>query len=408
MVATKTIKVTTGDGGSFDAYLAIPNAGHGPGLVILQEIFGVNETLRDVVRHFAEQGYVTVAPDLFWRLEPNVSLGYSESDVQKAFGLYQRFDTALAIQDIVATGRALAAQPECRGEIGVLGFCLGGTLAVLAAAEPVFRASVAYYPVGLQDMPTLPKVQCPTVIHFGGQDHLCPPEATAKIQAGFSANPHVKTYVYPNAGHAFFNKDRPEYNKSASGISLTRSLAVLRGELGPDYDLSALWDQHTMHEFVSRNAADTIETMVDEPYVNHVPTLTGGVGKKELYHFYKNYFVDVNDESLTFTPVSRTVGVDRVVDELVVSFRHTKMMDYLLPGVPPTGKDVKFAMVSIVSFRGDKIYHEHIYWDHASLLAQVGLLDPAKLPISGAEQADKVLDPASVPSNAMMTTWKAP
>jgi carboxymethylenebutenolidase len=163
-----------------------------------------------------------------------------------------------------------------------------------------------------------------------------------------------------------------------------------------------------MQEFLSRSADGTIATMVDEPYVNHVPTLTGGVGKKELHHFYKNYFVDINDETLTFTPVSRTVGVDRVVDEMVIEFRHNRMIDYLLPGVAPTGRDVRLPMVAIVSFRGNQIFHEHIYWDHASLLAQVGLLDTESLPVSGAEQADKVLDKSSVPSNEMMTTWQAP
>jgi carboxymethylenebutenolidase len=163
-----------------------------------------------------------------------------------------------------------------------------------------------------------------------------------------------------------------------------------------------------MQEFLFRSADGTIATMVDEPYVNHVPTLTGGVGKKELHHFYKNYFVDINDETLTFTLVSRTVGVDRVVDEMVIEFRHNRMIDYLLPGVAPTGCDVRLPMVAIVSFRGNRIFHEHIYWDHASLLAQVGLLDTVSLPVSGAEQADKVLDKTSVPSNEMMTTWQAP
>lgn len=408
MVDTRTITVKAADGGSFDAFVAVPHAGHGPGLIVLQEIFGVNHSLQEVTRHFAEQGYLAVAPDLFWRLERNVNLGYSESDVEKAFGLFQRFDAPLAAQDIVAVAHALKERAECSGDVGVLGFCMGGMLAILAAAQSAIRAAVAYYPVGLQDLTELPAVQCPTVIHLGGQDHLCPPDATARIQQGYASDPAVKTYVYPGADHAFFNKDRPEYNRSASGISLTRSLAVLRKALGPDYDLSDLWDRHTLHEFVTRNAADTIATMVDEPYVNHVPTLTGGIGKKELYHFYKHYFVNVNDENLSFIPVSRTVGVDRVVDEMVIVFRHDSMMDYLLPGIPPTGRDVRLPMVAVVSFRGDKIYHEHIYWDHASLLAQVGLLDPGHLPVAGVEQADKVLDETSVPSNAMMTTWSLP
>jgi carboxymethylenebutenolidase len=408
MLKTKNIAIPASDGGSFSAFLAIPEAGSGPGLVILQEIFGVNESLKAVARHFAEEGYTVLVPDLFWRLEPGVNLGYSAPEIQKAVDLYKRFDSALAVEDIMTTADAMIELKECSGGIAVLGFCLGGTLAVLAAADARINAAVAYYPVGVQDMQETPDISCPTVMHFGAEDPMCPPEAIERIQSRYVGNPLVKSYVYPGAGHAFFNRDRPEYRRSAGGISLTRTLELFRKAVGPDYDLSALWDRHTMHEFLSRSADQTIATMVEEPYVNHVPTLTGGIGRRELHHFYKNYFVDVNDESLTITPVSRTVGVDRLVDEMVISFRHVRMMDYLLPGVPPTGRDVKLPMVAVVSFRGNRIFHEHIYWDHASLLAQVGLLDKDVLPISGAEQAEKVLNETSVPSNGMMTTWEAP
>jgi carboxymethylenebutenolidase len=402
------LEISAPGGGAFNAYLAIPECGAGPGLVVLQEIFGVNDSIKAVARHFAEEGYTVLAPDLFWRLEPGISLGYSETEMQKAVDLYRRFNTSLAVEDIMTTADTLVGLEECSGGVGVLGFCLGGTLAVSAAVDSRINAAVAYYPVGLQDMNKLPAVTGPTVIHFGAQDPMCPPEARERIQDQYADNPFVKCYVYPEAGHAFYNGDRAEYSGSASGMSLTRTLELLRKSLGPRYDLSELWDQHTMQEFLFRSADGTIATMVDEPYVNHVPTLTGGVGKKELHHFYKNYFVDINDETLTFTLVSRTVGVDRVVDEMVIEFRHNRMIDYLLPGVAPTGCDVRLPMVAIVSFRGNRIFHEHIYWDHASLLAQVGLLDTVSLPVSGAEQADKVLDKTSVPSNEMMTTWQAP
>lgn len=409
MIKTDTAQVAAHDGGAFEAYLALPEQGRGPGLVLLQEIFGVNDTLESVARRFAEEGYVVLVPDLFWRLERNVRLGYGHDDMGKALSLYQRFDQSLAVRDVLAAATALRKRPECTGPVGAMGFCLGGTLALLAAAEPGIDATVAYYPVGVQHLPDLPaKLQCPTTIHFGERDSLCPPEQLQILQARFAANPLVKTFIYPGAPHAFYNHDRPEYDRIAASLSHTRTLELLRGELGPQYDLAALWDKHLMCEFAARNADDTLATMVDEPYVNHVPTMTGGIGRRELRHFYQHYFVHVHDENMRMIPVSRTVGVNRVVDEMVACFRHDRLIDYLLPGVPPTGRDVKLPMVAIASFRGERLYHEHLYWDHATLLAQIGMLDTRNLPVTGAEQADKVLDETSSPSNALMSTWRPP
>jgi carboxymethylenebutenolidase len=186
----------------------------------------------------------------------------------------------------------------------------------------------------------------------------------------------------------------------------TRTIALLRRVLGPQYDLSALWEAHRACEFVTRDADATMRTMVDEPYVNHIPTLTGGYGHDDLYRFYKYHFIPTSPKDIRSIPISRTVGADRVVNEVLISFTHDCEVEWMLPGVAPTGKRVEVALVGIITFRGDKLMHEHIYWDQAAVLVQLGLLDPAGRPGAGADSARKVLDP-SLPSNRLMKNWKA-
>ena len=162
-----------------------------------------------------------------------------------------------------------------------------------------------------------------------------------------------------------------------------------------------LWKKHLDFEFATRDAEATLTTMVEDAYVNHVPVLTGGVGKKELREFYAHHFIPHMPPDTNITLVSRTVGEDRIVDEMVFTFTHTIAMDWMLPGVVPTGKRVEIPIVVIVNFRDGKLAHEHIYWDQASVLVQIGLLDSAALPVAGVETARKVLDP-KLPSNLMM------
>jgi carboxymethylenebutenolidase len=165
--------------------------------------------------------------------------------------------------------------------------------------------------------------------------------------------------------------------------------------------LQQLWEQHVQYEFSTRNTDDTLATMVEDAYVNHIPVLTGGVGRDELREFYSKRFIPQMPPDTEMTPVSRTIGEDQLVDEMVFKFTHTIRMDWLLPGVAPTGKRVEVPLVAIVRFRDGKLAHEHIYWDQASVLVQIGLLDPAKLPVVGIESARKVLDP-TLPANALM------
>jgi carboxymethylenebutenolidase len=160
-------------------------------------------------------------------------------------------------------------------------------------------------------------------------------------------------------------------------------------------DLVRLWEEHTAHEFSTRDTESTLDTMAEDAYVNHVPVLTGGNGKEALRAFYSRDFIPNMPPDTTLTPVSRTVGKDQLVDEMIFSFTHTQEMPWLLPGVAPTNKRVEVALVAIVRFRGGKLAHEHIYWDQASVLKQIGLLTDASLPVFGAESARKVRDSAS-------------
>ena len=159
----------------------------------------------------------------------------------------------------------------------------------------------------------------------------------------------------------------------------------------PARSLSELWDEHTAHEFSTRDTERTLDTMVDDAYVNHVPVMTGGRGKTELRAFYSTDFIPRMPPDTRLTPVSRTVGEDQLVDEMIFSFTHTEEMPWMLPGVAPTNKYVEVPLVVIVKFRDGKLAHEHIYWDQASVLKQIGLISDATLPVFGAETARKVI-----------------
>ncbi len=165
--------------------------------------------------------------------------------------------------------------------------------------------------------------------------------------------------------------------------------------------LSDLWDEHVRDEFAIKDANAALDTMTPDAYVNHVPVMTGGVGKEELREFYSKHFIPIMPADTEIVPISRTIGSDRVVDEMIIRFTHTIEIDWWLPGIAPTGKRVECATVAIVTFRDGKLFNEHIYWDQASVLVQLGLLDPATLPVAGVETARKVIDP-TLPSNRLM------
>ena len=157
-------------------------------------------------------------------------------------------------------------------------------------------------------------------------------------------------------------------------------------------DLGAIFAEHVASEFVAKDVDATMRTMTAEPYVWHVPPLTGGGGGEAVRKFYASEFVGHTPADAVLSPIARTVSEDRVVDEFVFEFTHDSELPWMLPGVAPTGRRVRIPMVVVMGFAGDKVAYEHIYWDQASVLAQIGLLDPARLPVSGGEQADRLLE----------------
>jgi carboxymethylenebutenolidase len=158
-------------------------------------------------------------------------------------------------------------------------------------------------------------------------------------------------------------------------------------------DLGKLWEEHTSDEFVTRDVEATLSTMVDDAYVNHIPVMTGGAGKTELRRFYSEDFIPRMPPDTKLTPISRTVGTNQLVDEMIFSFTHTQEMPWMLPGVPPTNKPVRIPLVAIVRFSDGKLAREHIYWDQASVLKQIGLLEDGSLPVFGVETAEKIMKP---------------
>jgi carboxymethylenebutenolidase len=366
-------------GGSSRGYLALPEAGSGPGLALFCDVSDGEGELRELGDLYAAEGYVVLCP------EP--------------------FAVATGVEDVVAAVAALRSRRECTGKIGAVGFGLGGKLACLAAADAGIDCAVSYYGFGIDfGLNLLSRTGCPVVMHFAERDPAIRPEVVARIKQASSERPNIAIYAYPGAAPGFDRKDSANYDKASAGLAHSRSIALLRRVMGPSYDLEALWEEHTRYEFETRDVAATMQTMVPDPYVNHVPVMTGGVGQRDLARFYAHHFIPKCPADIKLVPVSRTIGPDRLVDEMVVSFTHDVEIDWMLPGVPPTGRHVEVPIVAIVNFRGDKLYHEHIYWDQASVLVQIGLLDPKGLPVAGIETAEKLLDETR-PSNGLMERW---
>jgi carboxymethylenebutenolidase len=162
------------------------------------------------------------------------------------------------------------------------------------------------------------------------------------------------------------------------------------------YNLGAVFDKHIKCEFEDHDVDATMKTMVREPYVHHVPMMTGGIGYDSVYNFYKDYFVGKMPGDTKVERISRTVGKDQVVDELILKFTHDREIEFMIPGIAPTGKYIELPHVVVMKFVGNKIAHEHIYWDQASLLAQIGLLDANALPVKGIEQSKKLQELANM------------
>lgn len=227
-MTSSMIDIASLDAKSFQGYLALPPTGTGPGIVLIQEIFGVNSHIKAVADQYALDGYVVLAPDLFWRQQPGVNLGYSEADFGKAIGFMQKMDFALAIQDLTSTVAALRARPECTGKVASLGFCMGGLLSYLSAANAGVDAAVCYYPGSIENqLDQADKVQCPILIHFAEKDHYIAPAAVKAVQTRFADAKNAVIEVYPGVDHGFNCWERPAYDQKTSSLAHGLSLSFL-------------------------------------------------------------------------------------------------------------------------------------------------------------------------------------
>jgi carboxymethylenebutenolidase len=400
------VSIQAMDGGSFEAYLALPRNGGGPAIVVLQEIFGVNRVMRDVADWYAERGFVAICPDLFWRQEPGVQLSdTSDEEWQRAFALRKGLDDRKAVDDAAATMRFIRTHQACTGKVGAVGFCLGGMLAFLLAARYDPDCAVGYYGVGIENVIDESRtIKKPLMLHIAAMDAYCPPDAQKKIRDALRENSLAEIHEYSEQDHAFARAGGRHFDAAAAELANLRTIEFftrnLFGAAAPR-GLSELWEEHVKYEFAERDTEATLRTMVEDAYVNHVPVLTGGSGQDQLREFYSRRFIPQMPPDTAMTPISRTVGADRVVDEMVFEFTHTVTMDWMLPGIRPTGRHVRVPLVVIVHFRDGRLAHEHIYWDQASVLSQLGLIDSDRLPVTGDESAAKVLDPA-LPANRLI------
>jgi carboxymethylenebutenolidase len=386
-------------GAPLDAYVARPGRGSAPGVLVLCDAFGVNASVRRLCADLAAEGYLAVAPDL---LGQRTELGFGEES--RAASLAAQLDSETALRDVADGLEALRAMPGRVGKLGVVAFGAGGAPALTLAARQMVDCAVVYAGADLEAQLRRASPTVPTALHVAGAARLAA-EQSAAIRSTIGADGQASIFVYPSATHGFAYRGHPRYDAPHAAMAYSRTIAALKHVMGPHYNLEELWEAHLACEFVAQDATATMRTMVSEPYVNHVPTLTGGVGHDMLKRFYAHHFVKQVPRDRKTIPISRTVGAGRIVDEKIFCFTHDCEIDWLLPGVPPTGKYVEIPLVGIVTFRGDKLVNEHIYWDQASVLVQIGLLDPKNLPVAGAEQAKKLLDPQR-PSNALMAAWR--
>lgn len=227
------IRIPSKDG-EFGAYIALPPGGKGPGIVVIQEIFGVNTVMRGFCDFFAAQGYIAICPDLFWRQEPGIQItDQSQAEWDKAFSLYKGFHEAKGVDDLFVTLAYLREYPGCTGKAGAVGFCLGGKLAYLMATRTSCDVSIGYYGVGIEnDLAEATAITKPLILHIAEKDGYCPPEAQAKIKAGLGNNPLATLYTYPNVDHAFARKGGEHYDKAAADLAEQRTLDAFKKYLG--------------------------------------------------------------------------------------------------------------------------------------------------------------------------------
>jgi carboxymethylenebutenolidase len=225
------IKIAAKDGGSFTGYLAKPGKAKAPGLVLIQEIFGVNAVMRRIADDYAQQGYLVLCPDLFWRQEPGIQI--TDAEMERAFGLYQKFDSQKGVGDLMASVAALRSHPDCNGKVGCVGYCLGGSLAYVMAANSDVDASVSYYGIGIAGMLEMAgNIKKPLMMHIAEEDSFVPKAEQETIKQTLAANKRVTIHSYPGKGHAFARVGGQPYDKEAADLANKRTADFLKANLG--------------------------------------------------------------------------------------------------------------------------------------------------------------------------------
>ncbi|KAF5007137.1 hypothetical protein FDECE_6523 [Fusarium decemcellulare] len=368
--------------------------GHGPGLIVLtrtsDDLLKIEEGVPSALIKWAEEGYAVV------QVDSSVLEGAQSQDV---------------------LSEAVAALNKCdkcdKGKIGLVAYSadLWNKAAPGLSHVSDIVAGVVYVDAG--DLATLISVETAVLRHIAG------PSATSTSEKAAGAQ-----YFYPKAqSYAFATPFHNHFHYTLESVSHTRNLQFLKPLMnGPYFDLETIWEEHTYYEFADRSVEHTMSTMVQEPYVNHVPTLTGGVGREKLSHFYRHNFIFNNSADTELELISRTLGIDRVIDEFIFMFTHDQEIDWMLPGVPPTNLKAQVPFTAVVNIRGDRLYHEHISWDQGTLLRQLGLLPEYlpfpyplpdgrtasqgsffeyRVPVTGLDTATKMRDRNGVLSNEM-------
>lgn len=355
------------EGRAAQAVHLVHDSGAGPGIVMLGD--ALDDALRARAALFAEEGYSVLALE------------------------------AGSVSETVAAAAFLKQADATLGDIAGVGFGPGGTVLCAAARAAGLGAVVMFDPPDpVEAADALAGLPCPVVVQAGTRDGG--PDFAA-LEGALDVANGSRVFLWPDVGAGFSLPGQANFDGRVDSLAHSRTLELLRRVQGPYYDYVALFAEHIRHEFETRDVDATMATMIDDPYVNHVATLAGGVGHDMLKRFYKYHFVEQNSADRQSVTVSHTLGPDRVVLELVVRFKHDQVLDRYFPGIPPTQEYVELATVLIVKFRGDKVCHEHIYWDQGSALKQIGVLETGDLPVAGAEAARKVLDEHR-PSNIFM------
>ncbi|KLT38962.1 hypothetical protein CC85DRAFT_288991 [Cutaneotrichosporon oleaginosum] len=315
----------------------LTHRGTGPGVIVVppprlsmrpHKTLGLKTPLDpEPVKKWAEEGFAVVGTRINGGTDVSEALTTAISALESAAFVENKGGYAVLVYDPSALPSILAGSAS-----------MPRIVAVVSHGAAMFS----------DDLPMLVHVP-ERIVHDAGRD----PPPNCRVHEYDVDSPY---FVVPSSGPK-------AYSPPNAALAHSRTLVFLREQLGgPYFDLEAIWDEHTHYEFIDRSVEKTMLTMVDEPYVNHVPTMTGGVGREQLTEFYRDHFIFSNPEDADLLVVSRTVGADRVVDEFIYSCTHSRVIDWLLPGVPATGNKIELPMMAVVNIRGDRLYHEHIWW----------------------------------------------